>query len=213
METLIQTGLFIASPRCETLVRAASRYQSCNLVLTKAVALDYEERIAALAQRLSANRLLVPLMPGSPARMQEQAERLTLAGDNMYVQIPAVVGGQSRITLIHRLLDEGVALAVTNLADRETVCRILDGLTNDTPLILMVDGRATYYDRLITVTLAHVFPQVQVVFATPDAVALFGAQQLGADGCLIDDHTIDQVDRFSQGISCCLADHQVQFAD
>lgn len=95
----------------------------CGLVLNPTGA---HVDVRQLAGELAGHRLLLPLTVTTSRQMRRQAEELSLLGDNVYVQVPVMTAGQFNTALIHDLLAEGVPLAVTGLATRQAVKRVLD---------------------------------------------------------------------------------------
>ena len=103
-------------------------------------------------------------------------------------------------------------MAVTGIATRQAVKRVLDQATaTTTPLIIMMEAATSYYDLIVSTALAHLFPAVQLVAETPDQLAILRAQRLAVDGVAI---TTDQLLTIYQpdvGACCQLSSHQVQY--
>ncbi|MFR0771512.1 MAG: hypothetical protein ACLSH6_05605 [Limosilactobacillus pontis] len=138
--------------------------------------------------------------------MRIQAEEMSLLGDNVYVQVPAMTKGQLNTALIHDLLTEGVPLAVTGLVTRQAVKRVLDqAIATTTPLLIMMEPATAYYDLIVSTALAHLFPAVQLVAGARDQLAICRVQRLDVDGVAI---TTDQT---AIGASCQLSSCQVQY--
>lgn len=129
--------------------------------------------VRQLAGELAGHRLLLPLTVTTSRQMRRQAEELSLLGDNVYVQVPVMTAGQFNTALIHDLLAEGVPLAVTGLATRQAVKRVLDqAVASQTPLLLMMSAATAYYDLIVSTALAHLFPTVQLVVGAPNQLAI-----------------------------------------
>lgn len=203
MQTSFQGGFFISGADPAMLRAAAAIDDGCGLVLNSA-----ESRIDVhqLAGELASHRLLLPLTVTDPRQMRTQAEELSLCGDNVYVQVPVMTAGQPNTTLIHDLLAEGVPLAVTGLATRQAVKRVLDQATaSATPLLLLMGAATAYYDLIVSTALAHLFPTVQLIAAARDQLAILRAQRLAVDGVVI---TVDQLLDVTQpatGAACQLS--------
>lgn len=160
----------------------------CGLVLNSTGA---HVDVRQLAGELAGHRLLLPLTVTTSRQMRRQAEELSLLGDNVYVQVPVMTAGQFNTALIHDLLAEGVPLAVTGLATRQAVKRVLDqAVASQTPLLLMMSAATAYYDLIVSTALAHLFPTVQLVVGAPNQLAILRAQRLAVDGVNI---TADQL--------------------
>ncbi len=160
----------------------------CGLVLNPTGA---HVDVRQLAGELAGHRLLLPLTVTTSRQMRRQAEELSLLGDNVYVQVPVMTAGQFNTALIHDLLAEGVPLAVTGLATRQAVKRVLDqAVASQTPLLLMMSAATAYYDLIVSTALAHFFPTVQLVVGAPNQLAILRAQRLAVDGVNI---TADQL--------------------
>ncbi|MDD6432647.1 MAG: hypothetical protein PUF79_05905 [Lactobacillaceae bacterium] len=209
MQTSFQGGFFISSANPAILTTAAVANGSCGLVLRQ---LSPRMNVRRLANGLASHRLLLPLTVTTPQQMRIQAEELSLVGDNVYVQVPVMTAGKPNTALIHDLLEEGVPLAITGVATRQSVKRILDQATaTTTPLIIMMGAATSYYDLIVSTALAHLFPAVQLVAETPDQLAILRAQRLTVDGVMI---TADQLLTIYQpnvGACCQLSSHQVQY--
>lgn len=160
----------------------------CGLVLNPTGA---HVDVRQLAGELAGHRLLLPLTVTTSRQMRRQAEELSLLGDNVYVQVPVMTAGQFNTALIHDLLAEGVPLAITGLATRQAVKRVLDqAVATQTPLLLMMSAATAYYDLIVSTALAHLFPTVQLVVGAPNQLAILRAQRLAVDGVNI---TADQL--------------------
>lgn len=203
MQTSFQGGLFISGADPAMLRAAAALDDGCGLVLNS---IESRVDVHQLAGDLASHRLLLPLTVTAPRQMRAQAEELSLGGDNVYVQVPAMTAGQPNTALIHDLLAEGVPLAVTGLATRQAVKRVLDQATaSATPLLLMMGAATAYYDLIVSTALAHLFPAVQLVVTARDQLALLRAQRLAVDGVAI---TVDQLLDVAQpatGAACQLS--------
>lgn len=203
MQATFQGGVFISSADPAILMAAAAIDDSCNLVLSQA---SLQVDVRQLANILASHRLLLPLTVTTPQQMRIQAEEMSLLGDNVYVQVPAMTKGQLNTALIHDLLTEGVPLAVTGLVTRQAVKRILDqAIATTTPLLIMMEPATAYYDLIVSTALAHLFPAVQLVAGVRDQLAIRRAQRLDVDGVAI---TTDQT---AIGASCQLSSCQVQY--
>ena len=209
MPTSFRGGFFISSADPAILTTAAVANGSCGLILKQ---LSPQMNVRRLASALASHRLLLPLTVTTPQQLRAQAEELSLVGDNVYVQVPVMTAGQPNTALIHDLLEEGVPLAVTGIATRQAVKRVLDQATaTTTPLIIMMGAATSYYDLIVSTALAHLFPAVQLVAETPDQLAILRAQRLAVDGVAI---TTDQLLTIYQpdvGACCQLSSHQVQY--
>lgn len=203
MQATFQGGFFISSADPAILMAAAAIDDSCNLVLSQA---SLQVDVRQLANILASHRLLLPLTVTTPQRMRIQAEEMSMLGDNVYVQVPAMTKGQLNTALIHDLLTEGVPLAVTGLVTRQAVKRVLDqAIATTTPLLIMMEPATAYYDLIVSTALAHLFPAVQLVAGARDQLAIRRAQRLDVDGVAI---TTDQT---AIGASCQLSSYQVQY--
>lgn len=209
MQTSFQGGFFISSADPAILTTAAVANGSCGLILKQP---SLQMNVRRLVSDLASHRLLLPLTVTTPQQLRVQAEELSLVGDNVYVQVPVMTAGQPNTALIHDLLEEGVPLAVTGIATRQAVKRVLDQATaTTTPLIIMMEAATSYYDLIVSTALAHLFPAVQLVAETPDQLAILRAQRLAVDGVAI---TTDQLLTIYQpdvGACCQLSSHQVQY--
>ena len=203
MQTSFQGGFFISSANPAILTTAAVANGSCGLILKQP---SPQMNVRRLVSDLASHRLLLPLTVTTPQQLRVQAEELSLVGDNVYVQVPVMTAGQPNTALIHDLLEEGVPLAVTGIATRQAVKRVLDQATaTTTPLIIMMEAATSYYDLIVSTTL------VQLVAETPDQLAILRAQRLAVDGVAI---TTDQLLTIYQpdvGACCQLSSHQVQY--
>lgn len=160
----------------------------CGLVLNPTGA---HVDVRQLAGELAGHRLLLPLTVTTSRQMRRQAEELSQLGDNVYVQVPVMTAGQFNTALIHDLLAEGVPLAVTGLATRQAVKRVLvQAVASQTPFLLMMSAATAYYDLIVSTALAHLFPTVQLVVGARDQLAILRAQRLAVDGVNI---TADQL--------------------
>lgn len=209
MQTSFQGGFFISSADPAILTTAAVANGSCGLILKQ---LSPQMNVRRLASSLASHRFLLPLTVTTAQQLRTQAEELSLVGDNVYVQVPVMTAGQPNTALIHDLLEEGVPLAVTGIATRQAVKRVLDQATaTTTPLIIMMGAATSYYDLIVSTALAHLSPAVQLVVETPDQLAILRAQRLAVDGVAI---TADQLLTIYQpdvGACCQLSSHQVQY--
>ncbi|MCX2187295.1 hypothetical protein PS395_07350 [Limosilactobacillus pontis] len=188
MQTSYQGGSFISSADPAMLTAVAEVDDGCGLVLNPTGA---HVDVRQLAGELAGHRLLLPLTVTTSRQMRRQAEELSLLGDNVYVQVPVMTAGQFNTALIHDLLAEGVPLAVTGLATRQAVKRVLDqAVASQTPLLLMMSAATAYYDLIVSTALAHLFPTVQLVVGAPNQLAILRAQRLAVDGVNI---TADQL--------------------
>lgn len=188
MQTLFQGGIFINSADPAILRAAAAVDDGCGLVLNQAGSQSTSRQLAA---DLAGHRLLLPLTTTTSYQQRTQAEELSLLGDNVYVQVPAMTAGQPNRSLIHDLLTEGVPLAITGLATRQSVKWVLDqAMTSQTPLLIMMAPATAYYDLIVSTALAHLFPAVQLVVGARDQLAILRAQRLGVDGVAL---TVDQL--------------------
>ncbi|MEE6635712.1 hypothetical protein [Limosilactobacillus pontis] len=188
MQTSYQGGSFISSADLAMLTAVAEVDDGCGLVLNPTGA---HVDVRQLAGELAGHRLLLPLTVTTSRQMRRQAEELSLLGDNVYVQVPVMTAGQFNTALIHDLLAEGVPLAVTGLATRQAVKRVLDqAVASQTPLLLMMSAATAYYDLIVSTALAHLFPTVQLVVGAPNQLAILRAQRLAVDGVNI---TADQL--------------------
>ncbi|MFQ9705993.1 MAG: hypothetical protein ACLRX6_02760 [Limosilactobacillus pontis] len=203
MQATFQGGFFISSADPAILMAAAAIDDSCSLVLSQA---SLQVDVRQLANILASHRLLLPLTITTPQQMRIQAEEMSLLGDNVYVQVPAMTKGQLNTALIHDLLTEGVPLAVTGLVTRQAVKRVLDqAIATTTPLLIMMEPATAYYDLIVSTALAHLFPAVQLVAGARDQLAICRVQRLDVDGVAI---TTDQT---AIGASCQLSSCQVQY--
>ena len=188
MQTSYQGGSFISSADPAMLTAVAEVDDGCGLVLNPTGA---HVNVRQLAGELAGHRLLLPLTVTASRQMRRQAEELSLLGDNVYVQVPVMTAGQFNTALIHDLLAEGVPLAVTGLATRQAVKRVLvQAVASQTPLLLMMSAATAYYDLIVSTALAHLFPTVQLVVGAPNQLAILRAQRLAVDGVNI---TADQL--------------------
>ncbi|KRM37610.1 hypothetical protein [Limosilactobacillus pontis] len=188
MQTSYQGGFFISSADPAMVTAVAEVDDGCGLVLNPTGA---HVDVRQLAGELAGHRLLLPLTVTTSRQMRRQAEELSLLGDNAYVQVPVMTAGQFNTALIHDLLAEGVPLAVTGLATRQAVKRVLDqAVASQTPLLLMMSAATAYYDLIVSTALAHLFPTVQLVVGAPNQLAILRAQRLAVDGVNI---TADQL--------------------
>lgn len=168
--------------------------------------------VRRLASDLDSHRLLLPLTVTTLQQMRAQAEELSLVGDNVYVQVPVMTAGQLNTALIHDLLVEGVPLAITGVATRQAVKRVLDQATaTQTPLIIVMGAATSYYDLIVSTALAHLFLTVQLVAEVADQLAILRAQRLAVDGVVL---AADQLVTISQpevGARCQLSGHLTEY--
>jgi hypothetical protein len=208
VQTSFQGGVFISSTEPTILTASALVNGSCGLVLRRA---SSRVNFRQLARNLASHRLLLPLTVTAPHQMQAQAEELSLVGDNVYVQVPVMTAGQPNVALIHRLLMEGVPLAVTGVVTRQAVKRILDQATaTTTPLIIMMGAATSYYDLIVSTALAHLFPAVQLVAETLDQLAILRAQRLAVDGVVLTADRLLTIYQPDVGACCQLGSRQIQ---
>ncbi|MGN1279331.1 MAG: hypothetical protein ACI4T4_01460 [Limosilactobacillus sp.] len=209
MQTSFQGGYFISSADPAILTTAAAVDDSCGLILRR---LSPQMNVRRLASDLASHRLLLPLTVTTRQQMQAQAEELSLVGDNVYVQVPVMTAGQFNTALIHDLLVEGVPLAITGVATRQAVKRVLDQATaTQTPLIIVMGAATSYYDLIVSTALAHLFPPVQLVAEATDQLAILRAQRLAVDGVVL---TADQLVATYQpevGARCQLSGHLTEY--
>lgn len=209
MQTSFQGGYFISSADPAILTTAAAVDGSCGLVLRR---LSPQMNVRRLASDLDSHRLLLPLTVTTLQQMRVQAEELSLVGDNVYVQVPVMTAGQLNTALIHDLLVEGVPLAITGVATRQAVKRVLDQATaTQTPLIIVMGAATSYYDLIVSTALAHLFPTVQLVAEVADQLAILRAQRLAVDGVVL---AADQLVTISQpevGACCQLSSHLTEY--
>lgn len=209
MQTSFQGGYFISSADPAILTTAAAVDGSCGLVLRR---LSPQMNVRRLASDLDSHRLLLPLTVTTLQQMRVQAEELSLVGDNVYVQVPVMTAGQLNTALIHDLLVEGVPLAITGVATRQAVKRVLDQATAiQTPLIIVMGAATSYYDLIVSTALAHLFPTVQLVAEVADQLAILRAQRLAVDGVVL---AADQLVTISQpevGARCQLSGHLTEY--
>lgn len=209
MQTSFQGGYFISSADPAILTTAAAVDGSCGLVLRR---LSPQMNVRRLASDLDSHRLLLPLTVTTLQQMRAQAEELSLVGDNVYVQVPVMTAGQLNTALIHDLLVEGVPLAITGVATRQAVKRVLDQATaTQTPLIIVMGAATSYYDLIVSTALAHLFLTVQLVAEVADQLAILRAQRLAVDGVVL---AADQLVTISQpevGARCQLSGHLTEY--
>lgn len=209
MQTSFQGGYFISSADPAILTTAAAVDGSCGLVLRR---LSPQMNVRRLVRALASHRLLLPLTVTTLQQMRTQAEELSLVGDNVYVQIPVMTAGQSNTTLIHDLLEEGVPLAITGVATRQTVKRILDQVSaSQTPLLIMMSAATSYYDLIVSTALAHLFPTVQLVAEAADQLAILRAQRLAVDGVALAADQLVTISQSEVGACCQLSGHLTEY--
>lgn len=213
MQTSSSTGFFIESPQPAVLKEVAGRYANSNLVLKgQTDSVLTQQAVDRLARQVQGQRLIVPLAAATPLAMRAEAEDLTLQGANIYVQIPVMTAGQPNYDLIATLLSEGVAVAVTGLASRRMVDRLLTGLPDEAPLILMMEPATAYYDLVVSAAIAKIFPQVQLVLRAANIEEAIAAIPLKLDGITL---SADLFGLYRQlvmrpaGRACHLADHRI----
>lgn len=209
VESLITGGLFVKSALPQSLVKTVRVAPNSSLVLVDSLG---SMKIASLAERVNANRLLVPVAGDTPLVLQREAERLTLAGENIYVQIPAMCNGQLNRRLIQQLTSEGIPLAITGIVTRQMTSQLLDGLQPAAPVILMMAAATSYYDLIVSAALAQLFPEVQLVATANNINDLCMVKHLSLDGVVVDTELLPFFRRPIQGMTCRLADHEVQMA-
>lgn len=209
MESLISGGLFVKSALPQNLVKTVRVAPNSSLVLVNSLG---SMKVADLAERVNANRLLIPVVGDTPLVLQREAERLTLTGENVYVQIPAMCNGQLNHRLIQQLTSEGIPLAITGIVTRQMTSQLLDGLQPAAPVILMMAAVTSYYDLVVSAALAQLFPEVQLVATANNINDLCMAKRLSLDGVVIDTELLPFFRRPIQGMTCRLADHEVQMA-
>lgn len=200
MQIKFQGSLFVQGPDSTELTAYANLAPACGVVLTH----GKRDGLKELAKRVSSHRLLLPLTVSGPALMREQAEQLSLLGDNVYVQLPIMTAGHTNEQLICCLLEEGVALAITGVVTRQQVKRILDQANAETPLLIMMSAATSYYDLIVSTALAHIFPTVQLLVATPDRLAIHRAHRLMVDGIVVAPEQLTQVWHPNIGACCHL---------
>ena len=184
VQTLTHTGLFINGVNRGNLSRLAVRSQD-GLILSDAT-------VAALGAgtwHLSAtvtNRVLTPINGDDVGKLQQRAEQLTLCGDNVWVQVPVMTAGQFNRGLIQQLLSEGVPLAVNGVASKQQAYQLLM-IARDypTPLLINLCPAIAHYDLVVSVALAHLLPQVQVVSPAPTMADFWAGSDLQLDGMIL----------------------------
>jgi hypothetical protein len=212
VKSLISGGLFIKSSEPRVLAQAAASAPSSNLVLTAAPA-GSETKLAELATAVSANRLVLPLAASDdPARMRAAAERLTMLGDNVYVQVPAMSDGQLNLQLIQQLTQEGIPLAISGIATRQMVRQLLDGLHPAADMLFLMAGATSYYDLIVSAALAKLAPQVQLVATVTSLNYLCMISRLALDGVAVSDGFLPLLHRSVQGMTCQVNSRQIQLA-
>lgn len=214
MQPSSSTGFFIESSQPAVLKEIAGRYANSNLVLNGQTDNTLTRQVVGrLARQVQDQRLIVPLAAVTPLAMRAEAENLALQGENIYVQIPVMTAGQPNYDLIATLLSEGVAVAVTGLVSRRMADRLLTGLPDEAPLILMMEPATAYYDLVVSAAIAKIFPQVQLVLRAANIEEAIAAIPLKLDGITL---SADLFGLYRQlavrpaGRACRLTDHRVQ---
>ncbi|WP_283622086.1 beta/alpha barrel domain-containing protein [Limosilactobacillus avium] len=132
------------------------------------------------------NRVIIPTAAQTVAGVCRQAEQLTLLGDNVWVQVPVMIGGRFSGPLVRHLLAEGIPLVVAGVASKQQCYRLLQGMVGlSTPCLMELSPAMARYDTIVSVALAHQLSQVQVIgrAATPATVWLL--QHLRFDGAVV----------------------------
>ncbi|WP_267201520.1 hypothetical protein [Limosilactobacillus kribbianus] len=211
MKSLISGGLFIKSSEPRVLTQAAVQVPNSNLVLTATPAKG-AAALAQLAKTVSANRLVLPLLAGTPSQIQAAAERLTLLGDNVYVQVPTMSDGQLNLRLIQQLTQEGIPLALSGIATRQMVRQLLDGLNPVADMLFLMAGATSYYDLIVGSALAKLVPQIQLIATAESLNDLCMVNRLALDGVAVGDSLLPFLRRSVQGMTCQVDSQQIQLA-
>lgn len=159
-----------------------------------------------------ANRVLVTVAGDDPALIQAQAEELTLLADNVWVQVPVMTAGCFNEELIGRLLSEGVPLAVRGVASKQQVYQLLTAASAySTPLLINLCPAMSRYDVIVSVALAHLMPQVQVISKALNTDDFWDIQELHLDGVILDKQQYREMQDLTAnagGQACSIKTHQ-----
>lgn len=185
VQTCAQIGIFIDGVGWQDMVACADRCQD-GLILDSATVGMLKDKSFHLPANL-ANRVLVTASGDDPAAIQAQAEELTLLGDNVWVQVPVMTAGRFNRDMLCHLLDEGVPLAVTGVASKQQAYQLLMLASGySTPLLVDLCPAMSRYDAIVSVALAHLMPQVQVISKAQGTEDFWDIQGLHFDGVILD---------------------------
>lgn len=213
MQSLAHIGIFVDNVSKHDLEQEDSRDQD-GLILDQTTVRMLEDRSLKLSPSL-ANRVIVPVNGTDPQSIRRRAERLTLVGDNVWVQVPVMTAGHFNKALIKQLLSEGVPLAVNGVASKKQAYQLLT-ITGaySTPLLLNLCSAMSRYDVIVSVALAHLMPQVQVISKAWTSDDFWDLQDLHLDGIILSQQLYANLDALTTstiGQSCNVKTHQ-QFA-
>lgn len=160
--TSAHIGIFINDVNEHDLWFAISHGQN-GLILNQTLVDRLENRSLQVPAGLT-NRLIAPVDGCNPQQICHRAEALTLTAENVWVQVPVMTAGRFNGQMIRKLLSEGVPLTVAGIASKQQVYRLLTiASAYSTPLLLKLCSEMTRYDVIVSVALAHLLPQVQVI--------------------------------------------------
>lgn len=210
MQSLAHIGIFVDNVSKHDLEQEDSRDQD-GLILDQTTVRMLEDRSLKLSPSL-ANRVIVPVNGTDPQSIRRRAERLTLVGDNVWVQVPVMTAGHFNKALIKQLLSEGVPLAVNGVASKKQAYQLLTiAGAYSTPLLLNLCSAMSRYDVIVSVALAHLMPQVQVISKAWTSDDFWDLHDLHLDGIILSQQLYANLDALTTstiGQACNVKTHQ-----
>lgn len=210
MRSFSHIGIFIDRVHWSEVDRFAGRGQD-GLILDQEATGRLLRRQVKLPSALP-NRIIVPVTATKPAQIRRQAEKLTLLGDNVWVQLPVMTNGTFNGNVVRQLLHEGIPLAVSGVASKQQAYQLLRSANAETaPLLLELCPAASRYDAIVTVALAHLLPQVQVISKAQASADFWDIQKLGLDGAIFDQPQLTRLRQLAAddgGQVCDVLTHQ-----
>ncbi|KRM30016.1 MULTISPECIES: hypothetical protein [Limosilactobacillus] len=216
MTTLASIGIFIDQVAPNELSWRAQQNPNNGFRLSVAG----EEALSRLRRSESinvSNRVIIPTDAQTIAGVCRQAEQLTLLGDNVWVQVPVMIGGQFCGPLIRHLLAAGVPLLVIGIASKRQCYHLLQEIALQeiagfsTPCLLELSPAMARYDTIVSVALAHHFSQVQVIGCAMTPAMVWALQHLHFDGAVMTPLVYAQLTCLNQpsiGQACSVKTHK-----
>ena len=210
MQPVAHIGIFVDNVSNHDLEQGNNRDQD-GLILDRATVRMMEEQALKLSPSL-ANRVIIPIDGTDPQSIRQRAEQLTLTGDNVWVQVPVMTAGHFNEALIKQLLSEGVPLAVNGVASKKQAYQLLTiAGAYSTPLLLNLCSAMSRYDVIVSVALAHLMPQVQVISKAWTSDDFWDLQDLHLDGVILSQQLYTELDVLTTstiGQACNVKTHQ-----
>ncbi|MGM9892617.1 hypothetical protein [Limosilactobacillus sp.] len=210
MQTFTQPGIFINHVSSRELTKLAQRGQD-GLILDEQLVAALEAGSWHLPAGVN-NRIVLPVHGRDQTELRQRAEKLTLCGENVWVQVPVMTAGQFNQSLIAELLAEGVPLVVDGVASKQQVYHLLTiARETTTPLLMIFCPAMSRYDAIVGLALAHLLSQVQVISPVRTVAEYWLSHNLQFDGVIVNHQQLTALHRLvasAAGQTCNVHTHQ-----